>query len=192
MPDRTGISGLPPCVKRIAMTFSRKIQDEHTAITTETTDPRAGFRLITPLRVRYAEADMQGIVFNAHYLAFADVAVSEYFRALIAASGHEYTTDSFSKLFGGDNWVRHAELDYRAPARAEDMLDLCLRITRFGRTSYSILVHIVRGDTLLNVIKLTYVWFDPSSGEVAPVAQSYIDAVTDFEIIKPERALVSA
>ncbi|HEY9090100.1 thioesterase family protein [Parasphingorhabdus sp.] len=161
-------------------------------MTTETTDPRAGFRLITPLRVRYAEADMQGIVFNAHYLAFADVGVSEYFRELVAANGKEYSSDSFMGLFGGDNWVRHAEVDYRAPAKADDLLDICLRITRFGRTSYSVLVHIVRGDTLLNVIKLTYVWFDPATGEVAPVAQDYIDAVTEFEIIKPERATVPA
>src|SRR5690554_7231637 len=113
------------------MTFSRKIQDEHTAMTTETTDPREGFRLITPLRVRYAEADMQGIVFNAHYLAFADVGVSEYFRELIRATGHEYSPGKFMELFGGDNWVRHAEVDYRASAKADDLLDICLRITRF-------------------------------------------------------------
>ncbi|WP_302051599.1 hypothetical protein [Sphingopyxis sp. BSNA05] len=36
---------------------------------TEQKNPRDGFRLITPIRVRYAECDLQGIVFNAHYLA---------------------------------------------------------------------------------------------------------------------------
>ena len=159
-------------------------------MTKETTDPRAGFRLITPLRVRYAEADMQGIVFNAHYLAFADIGVTEYFRTLVAANGNEHTSGNFTDLFGGDNWVRHAEVDYRSPAKADDLLDICLRITRFGRTSYSALVHIVRGDTLLNVVKLTYVWFDPATGQVAPVAQSFIDAVTKFEVIEPERAAV--
>lgn len=161
-------------------------------MTKETTDPRAGFRLITPVRVRYAEADMQGIVFNAHYLAFADIGVTEYFRTLISASGNEYTSGKFMELFGGDNWVRHADVDYLASARADDLLDICLRITRFGRTSYDALVHIVRGDTLLNVVKLTYVWFDPATGKVTPVAQSFIDAVTEFEVIEPERAVVLA
>lgn len=155
---------------------------------TDTSNPRAGFRLITPIRVRYAEADMQAIVFNANYLAFADVGVTEYFRELVGAQGNEKSYNTFLELFGGDNWVRHAEVDFRAPAKADELIDVCLRITRFGRTSYSVLVHIVRDDTLLNVIKLTYVWFDPATEQVTPVAQNFIDAVTEFEIIKPELA----
>ncbi|MEW4468860.1 thioesterase family protein [Parasphingorhabdus sp. JC815] len=161
-------------------------------MTKESTDPRAGFRLITPVRVRYVEADMQGIVFNAHYLAFADIGVTEYYRELVAVNSADGQSGKFMEMFGGDNWVRHAEVDYLAPAKADDMIDICLRITRFGRTSYSALVHIVRGDTLLTVVKLTYVWFDPATGQVAPVAQKFIDAVMDFEPIAPERAMVSA
>lgn len=153
---------------------------------TESPDPREGFRLITPLRVRYAEADMQGIVFNANYLAFADVGVTEYFRALVGAQGNEDSLGKFLELFGGDNWVRHAEVDFHAPAKADDLIDICLRITRFGRTSYSALAHIVRDDTLLNVIKLTYVWFDPATEKVTPVSRKFIDAVTEFEILAPE------
>ncbi|MEL6874227.1 MAG: thioesterase family protein [Pseudomonadota bacterium] len=159
---------------------------------TESLDPRKGFRLITPLRVRYAEADMQGIVFNANYLAYADVGVTEYFRALVGAQGNEDSLGKFLELFGGDNWVRHAEVDFHAPAKADDMVDICLRITRFGRTSYSALAHIVRDDTLLNVIKLTYVWFDPATEQVTPVSQKFIDAVAEFEIIAPEMAPVHA
>lgn len=155
---------------------------------TDTSNPRDGFRLITPIRVRYAEADMQGIVFNANYLAFADVGVTEYFRELVGAQGNENSGKTFLELFGGDNWVRHAEVDFRAPAKADELIDICLRITRFGRTSYSVIVNIVRDDMLLNVIKMTYVWFDPATEQVTPVAQSFIDAVTEFEMIKPERA----
>ncbi|SIN63973.1 acyl-CoA thioester hydrolase [Parasphingorhabdus marina DSM 22363] len=159
---------------------------------TESQNSREGFRLITPLRVRYAEADMQGIVFNANYLAFADVGVTEYFRALVGAQGNEDSLGKFLELFGGDNWVRHAEVDFHAPAKADDMIDICLRITRFGRTSYSALAHIVRDDTLLNVIKLTYVWFDPATEKVTPVSPKFIEAVTEFEIIAPELAAVHA
>ncbi|WP_417593707.1 acyl-CoA thioesterase [Parasphingorhabdus sp.] len=162
---------------------------------TEQKNPRDGFRLITPLRVRYAECDLQGIVFNAHYLAFADVGMTEYMRALVAADRPRDENDmlgSFTRHFGGDNWVRHADVDYRASAKADDLLDIAVRITRFGRTSYSLLVHLLRGDELLNVIKLTYVWFDPATQEVAPVSAKFIEAVSDFEIIKPERASASA
>lgn len=162
---------------------------------TEETNPREGFRLITPLRVRYAECDLQGIVFNAHYMAFADVGMTEYMRALVAADRPRDDDDmlgTFTRHFGGDNWVRHAEVDFRAPARADDLLDLAVRITRFGRTSYALLVHILRGDELLNVVKLTYVWFDPATEQVAPVTSRFIEAVGNFELIKPERAVLGA
>ena len=161
---------------------------------TEQNNPRDGFRLITPIRVRYAECDLQGIVFNAHYMAFADVGLTEYMRALMVESRTRATGDmigGFMQHFGGDNWVRHAEIDFRAPAKADDLIDIAVRITRFGRTSYALLVHILRGDELLNVVKLTYVWFDPSTDQVAPVAAKFIKAVSDFEIIKPERAVVN-
>ncbi|MEH6661158.1 MAG: thioesterase family protein [Parasphingorhabdus sp.] len=161
---------------------------------TEQKNPRDGFRLITPLRVRYAECDLQGIVFNAHYMAFADIGLTEYMRALVAADRPRDGDDmlgTFTRHFGGDNWVRHADVDFRAPAKADDLLDIAVRITRFGRTSYALLVHILRGEELLNVVKLTYVWFDPETEQVAPVSAKFIKAVSDFEIIKPERAVVN-
>tara|TARA_R110001606_G_scaffold10120_5_gene43435 strand:+ start:45880 stop:46371 length:492 start_codon:yes stop_codon:yes gene_type:complete len=162
---------------------------------TEQKNPRDGFRLIAPMRVRYAECDLQGIVFNAHYLAFADVGMTEYMRAIVAADRPRDENDmlgSFTRHFGGDNWVRHADVDYRASAKADDLLDIAVRITRFGRTSYTLLVHILRGEELLNVVKLTYVWFDPAIDQVAPVSAKFIEAVSAFENIKPERAVVNA
>jgi len=94
---------------------------------TDKTNPRDGFRLITPLRVRYAECDLQGIVFNANYLAFADVGLTEYMRALVAADrprDEGNMMGTFTRHFGGDNWVRHADVDFRAPAKADDLLDI--------------------------------------------------------------------
>ena len=43
---------------------------------------RDDFRFFHRLRVRWAEVDMQKIVFNAHYLMYFDTAVSDYWRAL--------------------------------------------------------------------------------------------------------------
>ena len=42
---------------------------------------RSSFRYFYPLSVRYNEVDAQGIVFNAHYLTWYDMAVSAYIRA---------------------------------------------------------------------------------------------------------------
>lgn len=159
----------------------------------ENNNPREGFRLIAPLRVRYGECDLQGIVFNANYLLFADVGLTEYIRELMAIESKGADgdmLDGFIDHFGGDNWVRHADVDFRAPAKADDQLDIAVRITRFGCTSYTLLCHILRDDDLLNMITLTYVWFNPKTEEVAPVSQKFIDAVTAFEKIDPERAVV--
>ncbi|MEP2990051.1 MAG: thioesterase family protein [Parasphingorhabdus sp.] len=157
-------------------------------------NPSEGFQLITQLRVRYAECDLQGIVFNANYLAFADVGLTEYLRALMVdqtGSGERDMLHGFIGIFGGDNWVRHADVDFRAPAKADDLLDIAIRITRFGKTSYAALCHIMRGNELLNVVTLTYVWFDPATEQVSPVSQKFIDAVTKYELIAPERSVVS-
>ena len=43
---------------------------------------REHFGLRERLRVRWAETDMQGIVFNGHYLTYFDVAITEYWRAI--------------------------------------------------------------------------------------------------------------
>jgi acyl-CoA thioester hydrolase len=159
------------------------------------TDLKDGFQLITQLRVRYAECDLQGIVFNANYLAFADVGLTEYLRALMiqeTGSGERDMLHGFIGIFGGDNWVRHADVDFRAPAKADDLLDIAVRVTRFGKTSYTVLCHILRENELLNIITLTYVWFDPATEKVSPVAQKFIDAVNKYESIAPERAVVAS
>ena len=46
------------------------------------TSARSEFRFFERLRVRWAEVDMQSIVFNAHYLMYFDTAVAGYLRAL--------------------------------------------------------------------------------------------------------------
>ena len=43
---------------------------------------RVSFKFFYTLRVRYAEVDAQGIVFNAHYLTYFDCAITEYYRAI--------------------------------------------------------------------------------------------------------------
>jgi len=43
---------------------------------------RQDFRFSSRLRVRWAEVDLQKIVFNAHYLMYFDTAISDYWRAM--------------------------------------------------------------------------------------------------------------
>ncbi len=154
-------------------------------------DPRAGFRQIHPLRVRYSEGDMQGIVFNANYLNFVDVGATEYWRSLLTAVGQGPDAEmiaTFHRHFGGDVRLRHVEIDFLSPGRVDDLLDICTRIVRFGRTSYRTLTHVVCNDRLLAAVQVSYVWFDLAADAVAPVPQSFIDAVCAFEDQAPEIA----
>jgi acyl-CoA thioester hydrolase len=80
------------------------------------------------LRVRYAECDPQGVVFNAHYLAYFDTTITELWRA--AFGGYQAMLDA-----GVDVVVAEAQLRFRAPAHFDDELTLEITITRLGETS---------------------------------------------------------
>jgi acyl-CoA thioester hydrolase len=94
------------------------------------------------LRVRYGECDPQGIVFNPNYLAYFDTAFTELWRDAVGP---------WSRMaeWGVDAVVAHAELDFRAPARFDDVLGLHLRIERLGTTSITTSMQVRRGDELL-------------------------------------------
>jgi acyl-CoA thioester hydrolase len=91
------------------------------------------------LRVRYAECDPQGVVFNAHYLAFFDASITELWRA--AFGGYQVMMDR-----GIDLVVADAQLRFRSPARFDDELTLAVEITRMGNTSIVSTHRITRGE----------------------------------------------
>jgi acyl-CoA thioester hydrolase len=102
------------------------------------------------LRVLYGECDPQGIVFNANYLLYADVAFTELWREAVGP-WQEMVAD------GVDAVVAHADLDFRAPARFDDELRLLARILQLGRTAITTEIDVVRGDELLVTIRLRHV-----------------------------------
>jgi acyl-CoA thioester hydrolase len=69
-----------------------------------------------PIRVRYAEVDSQGIVFNANYLNYFDILIGEYFREKVGG----YT--SFLREQGLDFHVIRSLIEYRNPASYEDVI----------------------------------------------------------------------
>ncbi|MGA7330074.1 MAG: thioesterase family protein [Rhodomicrobium sp.] len=90
---------------------------------------RSEFWFFFPLRVRYAEVDQQGIVFNAHYLTYFDVGITEYFRAL----GYDYTSQPART--GTDFHVVKSLVEYKAPVRFDEEIEVAVRTARLGRTS---------------------------------------------------------
>ncbi len=89
------------------------------------------FRLL--LRVRYGECDAQQVVFNARYGDYVDVALTEYFRAMLG---------SYQSLLksGLDNQVVRMATDWKSPARFDEVLALAVETLRVGTTSYAMRV----------------------------------------------------
>lgn len=132
------------------------------------------FRFSHQLRVRWAEADMQGIVFNGHYLTYADVGITEYFRALRDANPH-------ADIAGSDFFAVRTLLDYQAPARFDDLLDIHVRIARLGNSSLQFAIGIYREQELLVKGEITYVNADMETRRPKPIAREFRAAVQSFE-----------
>lgn len=97
------------------------------------------------LRVRYGECDPQGVVFNAHFLAYFDIAVTELFRAAFdTLGGYQAIADR-----GLDFVVAEAGLRYHRPAHFDDELTLEIAITRLGTTSMTTGYRVLRDEELL-------------------------------------------
>ncbi len=103
--------------------------------------------------VRYAECDQQGVVFNAHYLAYSDEAVTH----VLADRGVSY--DELLAR-GLDTSVVASELHWSSPARWGDVVDVDGEVERVGRTSFVVAMTISVGQRLCCRVRTTYVLMD--------------------------------
>ena len=136
---------------------------------------RSSFRCFHRLRVRWAEVDMQKIVFNAHYLMYIDTAMSDYWRAVALPY------ESSMLALGGEMYVKKATVEYHASARLDDTLDVGLRCTRVGNSSCLFEAGIFAGDQLLVSGELVYVFADPATQTSRPVPPSLRAIFEGFE-----------
>lgn len=94
------------------------------------------------LRVRYGECDPQGVVFNAHYLAYFDTSLTELWRA--AFGSYQAMRDR-----GLDVVVAEAQLRFRLPAHFDELLTLEIAITHMGNTSITSSHRILRDEEIV-------------------------------------------
>lgn len=127
------------------------------------------------IRVRWSEVDPQAVVFNARYLDYADIAVTEYWRALKAA-GH--WGDAILECH-----VAKAEVNFRKPIRADEEIDVMARTPRFGTTSMTTLVEIHGADAedLRASIELVAVHIDLSDHRPRRLPDSVRAALAAFD-----------
>jgi len=146
---------------------------------------KSEFRFFHRLRVRWAEVDMQKIVFNAHYLMYFDTAIADYWRAMALPY------EEAMLALGGDLYVRKATIEFNASARVDDMLDVGMKCVRVGNSS--ILFHggLFRGDELLVTCELVYVYADPATQTSKPVPSLLREILSGYEAGESVRDVVT-
>jgi acyl-CoA thioester hydrolase len=148
---------------------------------------RDDFTLAHRLRVRWAEVDMQGVVFNGHYLMYFDVAIAEYWRAIGRAEIVQQLADIYMRLY-----VVKATIEYHGSAHYDDAVDVCCRVDRLGRTSMTFRFGIWRGADHLISGEIVYVHAAPGEKKSAALPQVLVDAILAYERVPPETGSVGA
>jgi acyl-CoA thioester hydrolase len=90
-----------------------------------------------PIVPRYAEVDLQAVVFNAHYLTWFDEAITGFFDHLGAT--YPDLMDA-----GFDMQLVHTEIDYAAPVRWRDIVRVAVACEGVGSTSFTVIFSVLR------------------------------------------------
>ena len=138
---------------------------------------KSDFRFKTSVRVRWMECDAQGIVYNGAYLGYLEIGQAEYYRNL----GFAIYIIPKSGYF--DFAVVKSTLEFKAPARLDEIIDLHIRVSKIGNTSLTLNMEIYPEDSdrLLTSIKAIYVGYDSVTETSKRVPNDIRQLVTHFE-----------
>jgi acyl-CoA thioester hydrolase len=140
------------------------------------TDRKPPFRYAAYTRVGFSETDAQGVVYYGRYLPYFDLARTEYHRHLgrIDVGGCEFV-------------MRAATLEYHAPARFDDLLEVFVRVERIGTTSvtYDHAAYRVEeddgADELMVTAKQTLVLVDLDERRAVPIPAAFRQRIAAFD-----------
>jgi acyl-CoA thioester hydrolase len=135
---------------------------------------RPPFKYSSLARVGFSDTDAQGIVYYGRYLPYFDTARVEYHRHLEMLP-RERTEHEFV--------MRASTIEYFAPARFDDLLEVFIRIARIGRTSvtYECAAYRVDDALLMVTAKQTLVLVDLAERKACPVPDWFRERIRAFE-----------
>jgi acyl-CoA thioester hydrolase len=139
------------------------------------TGRRPPFRFAAYTRVAFSDTDAQGVVYYGRYLPYFDVARTEYHRELgeIGAKRTRFV-------------MRALQVEYHAPARFDDLLEIFVRVARIGQTSVTYEYAACRiapedQQALMVTATQTLVVIDHANRRKLPVPESFRAHVAAFE-----------
>lgn len=139
---------------------------------------RSDFAFHHQMRVRWSETDAQGVVFNARYLDYADVAITEYWRA---ARFRDHANGEPLEFH-----VKKATVTWFAPIKPDELIEVMARTVATGRTSMNQLVEIHGvaadgADDLRATVDLVSVHVDLAEHRPIPLPHWVKDVFTAFD-----------
>ena len=131
------------------------------------------FKYAAYTRVGFSDTDAQGIVYYGRYLPYFDLARVEYHRHLELMRVQE----------GREFVMRASTVDYLAPARFDDLLEVFIRPARVGRTSVTFenATYRVDDDVLMVTAQQTLVLVDLEQRKACAIPESYVESLQSFE-----------
>ena len=138
-----------------------------------TTDRKPPFKYASLTRVGFSDTDAQGIVYYGRYLPYFDSARVEYHRhlELLETEARDY-----------EFVMRANTIEYHAPARFDDLIEVFIRVSRIGRTSVTYELAAYREDDVLMVTATqTLVLVDLDERRACAVPESYREQIVAFE-----------
>jgi acyl-CoA thioester hydrolase len=138
------------------------------------TDRKPPFKYSALSRVGFSDTDAQGIVYYGRYLPYFDSARVEYHRHLgISGVGRD----------GFEFVMRASTVEYHAPARFDDLVEVFVRLARIGRTSvtYECAAFRMDDDVLMVTAEQTLVLVDLDERRACPIPDDFREAIRAFE-----------
>lgn len=132
------------------------------------------YRFAHCIRVGFDETDAQGVVYYGRYMPYFDRARVEYLREI----------GQLTHLPDAPEFVMRAQhVEYHAPARFDDEVEVFVRVERLGRTSVTWAFDAYRADTGEHLVSATQVavFIDPGARRPVEVPRGFRDEVARFE-----------
>ena len=121
---------------------------------------------IHKVKVRYSEIDCQRIVYNSHYLTYFDISISELLDDL-------FDQDAYIKGTNNEFHTVAVQMDFKAPARLNDQLEVYSSIKKVGNSSLIFYQEIYKegSDELLNSAEIVWVHTNQAEMKAATIPE---------------------
>ena len=139
------------------------------------TDRKPPYRYAAYTRVAFSDTDAQGVVYYGRYMPYFDLSRTEYHR-------HVGTIGFPGRHFA----MRASIVEYHAPARFDDLLEVFVRIERIGTSSVvydhsAFRIEDDEPDVLMATAKQTLVLIESRERRPVPVPDEFRELVAEFE-----------